>query len=64
MKVFENAVPGTIIDRLTSAIDRDLRPSIYYHVISENGHLNRRTFDLDGNSLILRKQLDRETLNK
>lgn len=64
VEVFENAVPGAIIEHVTQATDRDEHPSIYYHIVFENNYFNLRTFDIDGSNLILRRKLDREKTDK
>ena len=62
--VYENHVPGTVVGEVINAMDRDEHPKIFYHVISENGDRNQRTFDMERSKIILRKEIDREKLHR
>ena len=55
-----------MIGRLINAVDIDLNPSIFYHILSENDAVDRRprTFSLRGTDIVIEQQLDREDVSR
>ena len=65
ISVKETAEVGTMVGRLINAIDLDKNPSIFYHIISENGFTSRtKTFSLRGTDILIEEELDRETTDR
>ena len=66
VSVKENTEIGSVIGRLINAIDVDLNPTIFYHILSENDAVDRRprTFSLRGSDIVIEQQLDREDVSR
>jgi len=61
----ENVRPGAVIGSIPHAVDRDERPEIFYHILSQDGSGEwRQTFKLKKDRIVLKEPLDREQTSR